>query len=99
MSDPLVVQVRRHFQAYLEGQLALRALYHWLATEVIATDAERLDPAVQQALGHTVLTIYEFQAGHRTEDDIRCAIRAAFLEQREALSSADSVRRSPTGVR
>ena len=55
----------------------LVALYTWLTAEVIATNAERQDPKVRQALDHTMLTIHESQASPRTEDDIRGAVRSA----------------------
>ena len=76
MSTILAEYARRKLAEYLSGDVSLADLYDWLVDHVIASERAQRDPDVRAVIGNTILYLYEYQAGHRTRDEIRRYVAA-----------------------
>ncbi len=79
MPTILADQARTQLQAFVRRDLTLPGLYDWLVDHVIATEDMDRDPAVKAVIGNTILYLYEYQAGHRTREDIRKYVAGLLL--------------------
>lgn len=91
MPNTLHAEARRQLEAFVQRESSLTELYNWLTEHIVATGAEVEDPALRDALGHTILYLYEYQDGHRISEDIREYVagltRPVVVEPAPALSA------------
>ena len=91
MPSKLHAAARRRLAAFVQRESSLTELYNWLTEHIVATGAEVQDTALRDALGHTILYLYEYQGGHRTSEEIREYVagltRPVLAEPAPALSA------------
>lgn len=92
MPPRLSDQVRAKLAQFAAAGIPLDDLHWWLVENVIAAQADVDDPAVRAALGKTMLYIYEYQFGHRTQEDIRRYVADLLAPATIEIGSPERVR-------
>lgn len=74
MSRDVTNEVATQIGRYVSGDATADDLWRWLAQNVLWTDEERENADVSALTTPAAHYIYEYQAGHRTDQGLRTAL-------------------------